>query len=126
MTKKLKIITAVLLLIVMNTVLLMNCVQAAEFTNKTIYQIDYCEKVLKYKGTARGAAYVVYEKDGKQYPAYCINPERIGVGETDSYDVSVGGNITDVKLWRIIINGYPYKTPSTAVFIANAGMVRQS
>lgn len=110
MTKNLKKIIAVLLLVVMNTAMLMNCVQAANLTSKTIYQIDYCEKILKYKGTPRGAAYVVYEKDGKQYPAYCINPERIGVGETDSYDVTVGTNITDVILWRIITNGYPYKT----------------
>lgn len=110
MTKKFKKIIAVLLLIVMNTALLMNCVQAASFTTKEVYEIDYCDKVLEYKGTPRGAVYVVYEHNDKQYPAYCINPERIGVGETDSYDVAINGNITDVKLWRIITNGYPYKT----------------
>ena len=27
-----------------------------------------------------------------------------------SYSVSIQDAISDVKLWRIIINGYPYKT----------------
>ena len=94
----------------MNSTLIINCVQAANLSNEKVYEIDYCDKVLKYRGVARGAVYVVYEDNGKQYPAYCINPERIGVGETDSYDVSVNGYITDVILWRIITNGYPYKT----------------
>lgn len=110
MTKKIKILLAILLLIVINSTLIINCVQAANLQTKKVYEIDYCEKVLKYKGIPRGSVYVVYEENGKQYPAYCINPERIGVGETDSYDVNVNGYITDVTLWRIITNGYPYKT----------------
>ena len=110
MTKKIKILLAIILLIVINSTLIINCVQAANLQTKKVYEIDYCEKVLKYKGIPRGSVYVVYEENGKQYPAYCINPERIGVGETDSYDVNVNGYITDVTLWRIITNGYPYKT----------------
>ena len=105
MTKKIKILLAIILLIVINSTLIINCVQAANLQTKKVYEIDYCEKVLKYKGIQRGSVYVVYEENGKQYPAYCINPERIGVGETDSYDVNVNGYITDVTLWRIITNG---------------------
>lgn len=104
-----KTIIILMLLVTMDLSLVANCVQAADSSKEKIYQIDYCEKVLKYQGIARGAAYVVYEENGEQYPAYCINPERIGVGETESYDVNVNGYITDVMLWRIIINGYPYK-----------------
>lgn len=118
MIKKIKIVLVVLLLIVINSTLLLNCVQAANSNNEKIYKIDYCDKILKYKGIARGSVYVVYEENGKQHPAYCINPERIGVGETDSYDVSVKGYITDVILWRIITNGYPYKT-LTELGVAN-------
>ena len=110
MTKKIKRIIAVLLLIVMNTALLANCVQAASFTSKTIYEIDYCDKVLTYRGSPVGAVYVVYEHDGKQYPAYCIEPAKIGVGDVDAYDVTMNGNIQDVGLWRVVTNGYPYKT----------------
>lgn len=105
-----KILIVAILLLGIDLSLITNCVQAAEAGSKSVYQIDYCEKVLSYKGIPRGAAYVVYEREGVQYPAYCINPERIGVGETPSYNVDVNGYITDVMLWRIIINGYPYKT----------------
>lgn len=101
----------VMLLLAIDVSLVLNCVQATDLTKEKIYEIDYCEKVLRYQGIPRGSVYVVYEHNGKEYPAYCINPERIGVGETDSYDVNVNGYITDVMLWRIITNGYPYKSP---------------
>lgn len=106
-----KTILVIMLLIMTDISLISNCVQAAELTNAEVYEIDYCDKVLKYQGIARGAVYVVYKKGGVEYPAYCINPERIGVGETDAYNVNVKGYIRDVMLWRILINGYPYKTP---------------
>ena len=105
-----KAILIIMLLLAMDISLVLNSVQAMNLSKEKVYEIDYCDKVLSYKGIPRGAVYVVYENDGEQYPAYCINPERIGVGETDSYEVSINGNITDVMLWRIIINGYPYRT----------------
>ena len=114
MKKTLKRISRTILLIMLLAVidlsLVINCVQAVNLTKENVYEIDYCEKVLKYKGIPRGAVYVVYEENGEQYPAYCINPEKIGGGETESYDVNISGYITDVMLWRIITNGYPYKT----------------
>lgn len=111
MLKKIsKITLIIMLLLAVDLSLIANCVQATNIQTEKVYEIDYCDKVLKYKGIARGAVYVVYEENGIQYPAYCINPERIGVGETDSYNVTVDGYITDAFLWRIITNGYPYKT----------------
>lgn len=111
MLKKLsKTIIIVMLLLAIDLSLVINCVQAADLAKERVYEIDYCEKILKYKGIPRGAVYVVYEENGEQYPAYCINPEKIGVGETDAYDVSVNGYITDAMLWRIITNGYPYRS----------------
>lgn len=106
-----KVLIIVMLLILTDLSLVLNCVQATGLTKEKVYEIDYCEKVLKYKGVARGSVYVVYQKDGVECPAYCINPDKIGVGETDSYEVDVNGYITDVLLWRIITNGYPYKSP---------------
>lgn len=105
-----KTIIIVMLLLAIDFSLVLNCAQAANLTKEKVYEIGYCDKVLKYRGVARGAVYVVYEENGEQYPAYCVNPERIGVGETDGYDVNVEGYITDVMLWRIITNGYPYRT----------------
>ena len=62
------------------------------------------------------ASYVTYTENGKEYPAYCLNKELPGIGqedgEYDSYFVDVSKVIDNVKVWRVIINGYPYKTPS--------------
>ena len=35
-----------------------------------------------------------------------------GVGEYDSYTVDIDSVLDDVKVWRTVINGYPYKSPS--------------
>lgn len=54
--------------------------------------------------------YVVYEKDGKEYPAYCLNKDLKGASADFSYSVNVDELLTNVEVWRTIINGYPYKT----------------
>lgn len=54
--------------------------------------------------------YVVYEKDGIEYPAYCLNKDLQGVKADLSYSVNVEELLTNVEIWRTIINGYPYKT----------------
>lgn len=55
--------------------------------------------------------YIVHEKDGVEYPAYCLNLELDGATENFSYSVNTDSLITDMELWRTVINGYPYKTP---------------
>lgn len=54
--------------------------------------------------------YVVYEKDGQEYPAYCLNKDLTGVKADSPYSVNVDELLTNVEVWRTIINGYPYKT----------------
>lgn len=56
--------------------------------------------------------YVVYEEGGKEYPAYCLQRDLHGVGDEESYDVDITKHLDDVRVWRAIINGFPYKTPS--------------
>ena len=57
--------------------------------------------------------YVEYmDENGKKYPAYCVNRGLEGIGEYDSYDVSLSSLIQDDRLWRVAVNGYPNKTPS--------------
>lgn len=53
--------------------------------------------------------FVVYEKDGVEYPAYCVQREYDGVTVADDYTVTTEA-LTNVMVWRAIINGYPYKT----------------
>ena len=54
---------------------------------------------------------MVYAKDGVEYPAYCLNKDVDGVTKESAYSVSTNELLTNVKVWRAIINGYPYKTP---------------
>lgn len=68
--------------------------------------IDY----LHWNGMGIVCDFVVYEKDGKEYPAYCLNRELTGASTELSYSANVDRLLTDVKVWRTIINGYPYKT----------------
>lgn len=56
--------------------------------------------------------YVTYNEGGKEYPAYCMNREYPGVGEYDSYTVDIDSVVDDVRVWRTVINGYPYKSAS--------------
>lgn len=55
----------------------------------------------------------VYHKFGNvDLPAYCMDEYALGISKDKTYDVSVDSEIvdTDIGLWRIITNGYPYKT----------------
>lgn len=56
--------------------------------------------------------YLVYQENGKNYPAYCLNKELPGA-EIGDYSVSVEQFTKLSKseaIWRILVNGYPYKT----------------
>ena len=55
--------------------------------------------------------YVTYNENGNEYPAYCLNRESHGVGETGDYSVDLTNLLDDVRVWRTIINAYPYKSP---------------
>ena len=66
---------------------------------------------LRYQGTIRvGIEFVVYKKDGVEYPAYCLNRDLPGVTDEVEYTVSVDGVVSNSKIWRAVTNGYPYKT----------------
>lgn len=91
-----------------------NCF-AFEKGTKTIKSLEKIEDYLAYKGIPKHVQYAVYEENGKSYPAYCINPESYGVGvngNPNSYNVNCNNKITNQMIWRVIINGYPYKTLS--------------
>lgn len=66
---------------------------------------------LVYNGIKIGTQFVVYEKDGKEYPAYCVNREKDGVTEDYSYDVIAEKIYSNNLVWNAVINGYPFKTP---------------
>ena len=50
-----------------------------------------------------------YDKNGKFNPAYCMDRNLTGAGEK-SYTVKIDNLLKNNKVWRVIKNGYPYKT----------------
>ena len=58
------------------------------------------------------ATYVGYSMNGKIYPAYCLDSTKLGVNEAGSYTVNIDKVIDREDVWRVIINGFPYKSPS--------------
>lgn len=75
-------------------------------------------QLLTWKGVVDphnfAATIIVYRADdGKEYPAYCANPNRPGVENyaAKNYDIDADQRDTDPAVWGVITNGYPYKTP---------------
>lgn len=113
MKKFIKISLVVLVIAIINIMLLVNTVQAVEKGGQiTIYTKGYFDRIIKKDQTIVKTAHAVYQENGKEYPVYCLNRELHGVGDyIAKYDVENQDKIKDLGLWRVIINGYPYKTP---------------
>lgn len=113
--KKIKRILIITSMIVTNLLFsflgLTSSVYAAELGgNANLFKIADCETLLTYRGVPIVTTYVGYNDGENTYPAYCLNANLLGVGELGSYDVQANEFVTDIGLWRRIINGYPYKT----------------
>lgn len=115
------IISILLIMMAFNFLQIMNFVYANTDTNEKktetrstlnsayIYSTGDCGSLLKYKGTTVKVSYVEYKDEGISYPAFCLDKTKPGA-ETNPYTVTVQDRINDVKLWKVLINGYPYKT----------------
>ena len=115
-TKK---IVAILMLLILMLSSISNIIYAAEISEANLIDRGNAEYHLQYWNSDANAwyyvitAFVTYEENGRQYPAYCLNREFPGVGGQegyDSYTVDITSVIDDVRVWRTIINGYPYKS----------------
>ncbi len=111
MKKTLKKVLVFVVIIVANFMVLINTVQAVENGEEiTIYSKGYFNKIIQKSGIAIKTTHAVYQENGKEYPVYCLNRELPGVGEISSYNVKSQGGLQDLGLWRVITNGYPYKS----------------
>lgn len=77
-----------------------------------IYANKKTNGLLMWKGLRIHTHLAVYKKDGKEYPAYCIDRELPGVEIGRTQTVDVKQLVNNVMVWRAIINGYPYKSIS--------------
>ena len=107
-----KIISIILSLLMIIGIITIPTISEATFTiDKTdVYSKGLYKDYLRWNGIGIIFNYVVYEKNGQEYPAYCLNKELDGATLDLTYSVTTQELLTNVEVWRIIINGYPYKT----------------
>ena len=110
MKKFIKISFIIISILILNFLLIINSVTAAKLKNTNMIYGGDCGSLLRYKGIIVKVPYVEYQAEDKKYPAYCLDKTKQGIDENIRYTVSINDTIKDVKLWRYIINGYPYKT----------------
>ena len=116
--KKVGIIMIILLLLSSYLTPLINAVNAFSVSNAYIYSVKDPEYHLQYWNESKNAWYYIITtyvgytgEDGKFYPAYCLNSDRHGVGEEAPYTVTVTEAIQNPEVWRVLFNGFPYKSP---------------
>ncbi len=79
-----------------------------EITLTTRDELIRCE----YDGEPISVECVYYEKDGEKYLAYGLDRNKdTTVTYGKPYSVSIDSLVTNQRVWRAIINGYPFKTP---------------
>lgn len=107
-----KIISIILTLLMITGITMFPTKSKAVFTinEANLYSKGSYKDFLRWNGIEIVFDYVVYEKDGNEYPAYCLTRELKGASLGFSYPVKVKEFLTNVKVWRTIMNGYPYKT----------------
>ena len=106
MKKIIKIMLVATIIMISNFSLLANTVKAVDVE---VYAKETFDKIIKFNGILVNTIYIVHEENGIEYPAYCLDVKLPGA-EDGPYNTTNEGKITDVGLWRVIINGYPYKT----------------
>lgn len=78
---------------------------------KTLYATHRYGNLLERNGVDLTCIYIVHNENGVEYPAYCLNLELDGATEDFSYTVNADTQLTNMEIWRTVVNGYPYKTP---------------
>lgn len=104
-----KTISLIILMVIIISMLTITS-NAEMISSADLYPKKYSTGLLKWGDINLECYIVVYKKDGVEYPAYCLQRELTGVNSDLKYSVTIDKLITDVMVWRTIINGYPYKT----------------
>lgn len=110
MRRKISIIIS--LIVILINLIPIKSSATAPIDSAYIYANKKTDYILKWNGVGIHTHMAVYKKDGKEYPAYCMNRELPGVEIGVSQTVDVNKLINNVMVWRAIINGYPYKSIS--------------
>lgn len=108
---KLIVITLIMIIILQNIATL--CYAATEISSaalKNDHSIANTHLQFRKNGVLVDIRcnYICYNNNNKKYPAYCINHGLNGVDEEGDYTVNISKVLSDEKVWKTIINGYPY------------------
>lgn len=118
MKKVLKRSVAIVMLLTMLFSIFSNIANATEISSAYLTNCGDCGRHLQYWKDEIGdwsyiiTTFVAYNENGVQYPAYCLDKDASGVGEQGDYTVNINRVLDDDRIWRVIINGYPYQSPS--------------
>ena len=107
-----KIISIISIIIILVGILPISSKAVVPIDTAYIYANKKTDGLLMWKGLRIHTHLAVYKKDGKEYPAYCMDRELPGVEIGKSQTVDVKKLMNNVMVWRAIINGYPYKSIS--------------
>lgn len=107
-TKNISIILTILIMLLGSIIFPKPSIAAGETAE--LYGTHSFSNLLTRNGMNINCIYIVYEKDGVEYPTYCMDLELDGATEDYSYKVNIDNLITDMEIWRTVVNGYPYKT----------------
>ena len=114
-------IIVILAILLQNTISVASVVSLGETTyieraERGFYSIEH------WSESKQMWQYVTYSRtyytddNGTKRLAYCMSPDKLGIGwisgEYDGYDTIIKEKLSDVKLWRVLKNGYPYVTLS--------------
>lgn len=105
-----KIISIILIILMMVGIIVSPTKSVATTNEVALYSKGLFKNYLHWGAVGLIFNYVVYDENGQEYPAYCLNKDLEGITSDVSYSVGKDELITDVNIWRTIINGYPYKT----------------
>ena len=131
-TKKI-LILLITMIVITNNLIVINVSNATnEKQTLTIKKgTEYGSTIKEHNATLRFVR-TYYEGNGGIYPVYCLDKSKPGVAElpVTEYEIEVSEKITDLRLWRVIVNSYPYKnylemgceTPSQA-FVATKAVI---
>ena len=112
--KKLMAIIMILIIFISN---IQSIVMAKEIGDSAkLKKIGVCHTNIQFKFSSGWSDvkchYIGYTDGGNTYPAYCISHGLDGVDELGSYSVDLTKILDDEKIYRVIINGFPYKSAS--------------
>lgn len=111
-----KIIMSLMIIIILINSCATLIASAVEISSADLITIGNADYHLKYyREDTNSYRYIIctivgYNKDEKFYPAYCMNKDLVGVTKDYSYSVNINEMITRDDVWRVVKNGYPYKT----------------